>query len=540
MSITAHDLDHWLDAVQAFLASPAESTPPDRETILHAVRLIDAGIVCRRDAELAGSSISFDRLRFIKTLARLQFATLGMIDPWSITDSEQVILFEKDLAQFIDEALQRDDEYLSRLLSQSDIATGAGLNRMDAFHSDLQWYDTLSSRLRSEPEPDRAYAIKSRLDHLAASIDETARDFSTDPELLEQAQRCREECRQLERDYLDRRIADELIYPVGEATPLSLWNRRFQLSRLEADRSAASLAPTKAKSAGTLDRLEARQQDLADKAEERLLAADADRQKLIIEDLVIAAQEESNDVLTLVEDVPLPVAVELLKSNTADFRRLTGSLRRLGHHPAGPKGVADLRRLARRSKNELQEKRLALRLENLLGKRLVGWIENLILLLILLLTGLIIVEATLAARGPLSEPTQAFFAWADLAICSVFLSEFLLKITLALIGYATSGVTSSSTSSHRSHSASSPTRRADLIRWRAMHHSFGFFDSFACPKSYATSGSLSPWFESADSSFSCCGQPTDLFAETLPSSIATSFFSSPTPSAWKNRVTDFA
>jgi hypothetical protein len=389
------------------------------------IDLVERGILCRRHWEEDPPAFIFDHVRFVRTIARLQFATLTILDRWGVlADPDERLLFETELAQGVDLALSRDDQYLAHLLSLPDIARGPGLARLDAFHGDMQWYDTLTSRLRDEPEPDRAYAIKSRLDQLAASIDGIGDTANTGDDLSREAARCQEECRQLDREYLDRRIADELTYPLESASPLSLWNRRFQLSRLEADRMASCESTAKT---GMLGTLETRQQQLADLAEDRLIALPETQQRQLVEDLVLAAQEESNDILTLVEDIPLRVGVELLRANVSDFRRLTGSLDRLSRSTR----ASDLRRMTRRSKTELQEKRLALRLENLLGKRWVGRLENLILLLILILTGLIIVEGILSWSGRLSLPLQAFFAWSDLLICSIFLAEFLLKISLA-------------------------------------------------------------------------------------------------------------
>ena len=50
------------------------------------------------------------------------------------------------------------------------------------------------------------------------------------------------------------------------------------------------------------------------------------------------------------------------------------------------------------------------------------------LVLILVLIGLIVGRVLLERPGPLSAAQHRFFAWADLAICSVFLFEFGLKL----------------------------------------------------------------------------------------------------------------
>ena len=91
------------------------------------------------------------------------------------------------------------------------------------------------------------------------------------------------------------------------------------------------------------------------------------------------------------------------------------------------------RRLVRQVRAAWQEKLLALRMQTLFGRRFVAVLENTVLVLILVLFGLIaaqIVLERMSATG-LSIGQHEFFAWADLAVCSVFLFEFALKLALA-------------------------------------------------------------------------------------------------------------
>ncbi len=72
-------------------------------------------------------------------------------------------------------------------------------------------------------------------------------------------------------------------------------------------------------------------------------------------------------------------------------------------------------------------------MEKIFGRRFVATLENTVLVLILVLFGLIAAEVVFeraSARG-LSAAQHVFFAWADLAVCSVFLFEFTLKLALA-------------------------------------------------------------------------------------------------------------
>jgi hypothetical protein len=92
-----------------------------------------------------------------------------------------------------------------------------------------------------------------------------------------------------------------------------------------------------------------------------------------------------------------------------------------------------IERAVRQVHREWQEKLLTLRMESLFGHRFVMILENTVLALILVLFGLMASEAVLERLSPggLSAGQHEFFAWADLAVCSVFLFEFGLKLSLA-------------------------------------------------------------------------------------------------------------
>ena len=70
-------------------------------------------------------------------------------------------------------------------------------------------------------------------------------------------------------------------------------------------------------------------------------------------------------------------------------------------------------------------------MEALLGRRGVAMLENAVLVLIPVLIGLIAAEWLLERAGPLSAGQHQFFAWADLAICSVFLFEVAIRMAMA-------------------------------------------------------------------------------------------------------------
>ena len=436
------DLDSWCRVA----ASLKDSNSPPLILLLH----VEEGIRQRRlwDSQPFFRSLA-DRTTLLSALARLQFETLFRLSQSlkksSIDEQDRII---HEVSQFVDTSLRRDEYYLTNLANRPDASTGVGLSQSDAFYSDLQWYALIASHLDQEPEPDRAYAIKAMVDRLLHSLDEAIvdKDSSVSPDIEAEVQASRAECHSLVRDYLKHRMADELAYPLDDSTPLSLWNRRFQLSRLAGERLGTSPKPGLHPSplpadfdAEVMARLESRQVALADLAEIRLAELPPSEQTKESEHLVFAAQEESNDVLTLIEDAPLPIAVQILESNTADLRRLAGTIRAISHHPKCREDerkkqhrfFKQVRVLAQRRRNELQEKILALRLERVFGHWFVLSMENVILVLILVMTGLILAEWAVSEGGETPVSFAPFFAWADLTICTIFLAEFALKISFA-------------------------------------------------------------------------------------------------------------
>jgi hypothetical protein len=188
--------------------------------------------------------------------------------------------------------------------------------------------------------------------------------------------------------------------------------------------------------------------------------------------IVRTAVDEVNETIAFLEDMPLRVAVKRLELMRQDLEALAQSCWRWAREPdhavalapgsadteapdtghedtsersnmRADQGRADaerLRRLARRARRlsrrvraQWQEKLLALRMQTLLGRRFVAILENSVLVLIMVLFALIALQVVLerTSSSGLSVGQHQFFAWTDLAICSVFLFEFALKLALA-------------------------------------------------------------------------------------------------------------
>jgi hypothetical protein len=259
--------------------------------------------------------------------------------------------------------------------------------------------------------------------------------------------------------------------------------------------SEEAATPPGAESQSWLMALDRRRAELADAADTRIAALPRPARDEPCKRIVQTAFDEVGETIAFLEDMSLPRAVQRLNLVRADVDRLLASCGRWARGEpqpaadaalaaakaqsdgqsamaddelknvalddcaldaidtrdsvaAGPGGQADpdhlaalslrrqaqrVERLSRQVRAEWQEKLLALRMETLLGRPLVVLLENTVLVLILALVALIAAEALLERARPagLSVAQHRFFAWADLAICSVFLFEFALKLTLA-------------------------------------------------------------------------------------------------------------
>ncbi len=241
-----------------------------------------------------------------------------------------------------------------------------------------------------------------------------------------------------------------------------------------------------------LDLLEHRRTEIASIADDRMAALPLIDRDDSSERIVRSALDEIGETIAFLEDMTLRRAVKRLDLLREDLERLVVSLRLwsnreprdpvqagrssevkpasgrfalqgvkvtsedldraqakeveprpLDLHGQGDQGQAARSRLFRQGRRieravrqvhrEWQEKLLALRMESLLGRRFVMILENTVLALILVLFGLIAAEAVFERLSPrgLSAAQHEFFAWADLAVCSVFLFEFGLKLSLA-------------------------------------------------------------------------------------------------------------
>lgn len=344
---------------------------------------------------------------------------------------------------------------------------------VEALRADLEWLGALIARLDGEIPAARGVWLDAELERLRGLIGRPDAHRAVQPQ-----DALAPRCEAMQASLLERRVHRELARPLTDAGPEMLWAHRFLLSRIQAhvaaldrtpvghrtegeDRSLRSIGP-----ADWLERLEVRRGKLAELADERMAALPLVDRAALCTRAVASAFDEIGETTALLEQMPPHRAVRRLELARDDLDRLRQSCRAWAieepaedrpadstPHPSasdepdepGPvdsRSSADaasvmryqanrLGRLSRRVRSEWREKLLAIRMDALLGHRGARLLENAVLLLIPVLIGLIAAEWLLERAGPLSAGQHRFFAWADLAICSVFLFEVAVRMSLA-------------------------------------------------------------------------------------------------------------
>lgn len=344
------------------------------------------------------------------------------------------------LASMTGRRLRSDQAYLGALLTRPEADPIRKATLLDRFRRDLTWLSELVALVEGAVPTHPAVSARIELDRLRDAI-QLDRSPGLEPRRAELVGRAEV----LRRSLLETRIGQILRRPIPDADPPELWARRFLLSRLQAEveaqppaGSGAGGAPPRHPLASALvDRREA----LAASAADRLRELPPESASLSWDELIAGARGESNEIISLLEELEPRQAVLMLDHSREDMLRLgvdCGEAARLAADRGVDRpSVNHLRRLSRRfhrmartARNEWQEKQLSFRLEARFGPRFPRAVDGLILVLILVLTAQIIAEVVLSNSGRLTHGMEAAFAWLDLAICSVFLADLGTKLWL--------------------------------------------------------------------------------------------------------------
>jgi len=410
--------------------------------------LVREGILLRRswdriDRDAAGRRELLRLLPAVQTLCQEQLAAQAA------DAAASPALLERVLRQ-----LAEDEQSLAELVADAARSPDQAAFAVECFRDDLYWLGTLVAVADGRPGTDvlgrillEQEVLERQMDgwHDPASL--AGGPSSQTPSGIFPNELLRLAARRLRTAALVRQVEALLAQPRPEDWRgwFEAWQAASRLAgRVGAEAplggatadSHAAVAPVPQETREAIERL----REQAAEGWEQAIAS------LPGNDVVGALRESADELvdtaaeaLTFLEDLSLPAGVRTLEILDADSHACLQTVR---EHPAdelrGSKRA--LRRQRRRVRGELQDRRLTLRMETLLGHRAVAALERFVFGLLLLFIVVLVAEPPLIAYeqrhwlgGNVHAPSvvEAVFAWVDLAICLVFLGEFSLKISLA-------------------------------------------------------------------------------------------------------------
>lgn len=363
-----------------------------------------------------------------------------------------------ELRQEVVRQIAQDEQYLAAIANSGELPEQTVAFALESFRDDLHWLSTLVSALEGGPGVNalERVLIEQESLHRRWGLGENHEDGErASSNALSAAQRA-----ELSAALAELRCAAvarqvEAFLAASEPADSQGWYRRWQaasrlLARLPGAPPAFSDQTTAHRPAGT-DGLPKRPAELAQAVlDRREKAARAWRDSLasvpkptrvaLLREAAEDLADRASEAMTFLEEQPTAAAVKTLELVRDDMERCLAALGEVPSHALGSVRRT-LRRRRRALDGELQERRLAWRLERLLGRRGARALEKLMLLLLLVFMLMLSVEGPLlrheAARQGLTLQTmthsrvEAIFAWLDLGICAAFLAEFALKLVLA-------------------------------------------------------------------------------------------------------------
>lgn len=371
---------------------------------------------------------------------------------------------ERSLSEKVGAWTARERAALKALMANTDRSPLARALAVQAMRGDLEWLAHFLDRVEREPGAGRAAWLELELARIRTLLGEHRNgdgdDGDASPvEARREALRVR--CDRMRGIVLERRVRkqlDDSRDDDDDDAPEQLAAAGFKLSRLQTrvdvldDRQEAEDQEAEAPAGGDpkswSQSLSERRAEVAARVENKLLALEPADAVAPVDRIVQSARDELREMVAFLQDAPLRRAVRRLELVREDLTRLVGTFRRLGvkarraaRETDDPKAddarsrfsqsSAALRKLRLNARSEWRERLLALRLRNLLGRRGVAILDNVVLVLVTVLAGLILTETFLERSGRLNPGDQALLAWADLAICSGLLAEFGLRLALA-------------------------------------------------------------------------------------------------------------
>lgn len=335
---------------------------------------------------------------------------------------------------------------------------------VEAMRGDLEWLGLFLDRLEREPGAGRTAWLEMELARVRNLLGETNGNGDGDgSSTAARRAALRDRCDRMRGVVLERRVRKELDASQADEAPERLAAVGFKLSRLQArvdalevqhhhdDRADEAETPAGGDPESWSRELADRRAEVAERLKRELLALEPAEAVESGERIVQTARDDLREMTAFLEDAPLPRAVRRLELARDDLTRLIATFRRArvqarrrerrpdetataaANDAPGRFGacVATLRKLRLTARARWRDRLLALRLRNLLGRRGEAILDNVVLVLVTILAGLILTETFLEHTGRLNPGDQMLLAWADLVICSGLLAEFGLRLALA-------------------------------------------------------------------------------------------------------------
>lgn len=337
------------------------------------------------------------------------------------------------LARRVTEQIEADDRYLASLLNDRELAPAARAFLVECFRDDLHWLGTQVAVLEGSQGVDFVGRILLEEEAIERELESWK---ETRAARREMAPPLRAAARRLRHSALARQVQSLLRQPAPVDS--SGWLRRWQAaSRLLMRLTASVAVEGLADAAGAVH---AERQRAVEAWQKTIAGYSAEARYKAIKGAADDLQDTAGEALTFLEDSDLPEAVRTLQAIERDLDDCLATARE-DKTPEMRRIAAGLRRRRGVVAGELQERRLGLRMERLFGRSFLAALERLMLIL------LIAFMVLLAAEGPLlryeasihgvfelppgHSHIEPVLAGIDLAICAVFLSEFILRFSLA-------------------------------------------------------------------------------------------------------------
>lgn len=400
----------------------ARSTDPPSPEALDLVR---EGIQLRRRWDVRAPEAPLRR-RLLRLLAELQngcrAGVAALIGQTASSGEDHAWLCR---------AIAEDAEYLASLAGDPELPQESLAFALECFRDDVFWLGGLAAAAEGGRAAGGLGRILREQEALERVLDAWQPEVAgpntpagcSDPRAVERLHRQAAALRALA---IDRQA--EGLLQAAPPTDVSGWYDAWQAASRLLARMPTDPAPRGREAVAALRRRAAEQWRAALEAIDDPARSAAWKQAA--EDLADTAA----DALTFLEELPLAEAVRTLELLADDAARC------LAAAPGPRGGEADsarrvLKRRQRTIAGELQERRLAWRMESLLGRRVVAALERFVLVLLLAFVVMLVVEGPLIeyerTHWPGSRVVEATCAWIDLGICLVLLAEFTLKFSLA-------------------------------------------------------------------------------------------------------------